>query len=74
LITLISSPLASYAACNNNKDCDKGFYCQLTTHTCQSRPRFIEDPLKFSWPYTSSNDATGKPCFDVSALPRNATD
>ena len=74
LITLISSPLASYA-CNRNKDCMQPTpYCQLSTHTCQASPNFIQDPLKFSWPYTSSNDATVQPCLDVSALPRNATD
>lgn len=74
LITLISSPLASYA-CNTNRDCRPPLnkYCRLTDHTCQ----FIfrqKDPLKFSWPYASSDDATVQPSLDVSTLPGNATD
>ena len=78
LIILISSPHASYA-CNVNSDCrpPRRGYCRLTDHTCQVPPSFTEDPLKFSWPYPSSNDAHDaavQSSLDVSALPRNATD
>lgn len=75
LIILISSPLELYA-CTNNRECrppPRG-YCRLRDHTCQVPSSFIEDPLKFSWPYTSKNDVTVQPSLDVSALPRNATD